>query len=485
MVELATLQIGSLRYNSPMVQVALLGFVVFCTVGMFSAVSNLGAGGTQDIVMSNIANSILYATFAFGGLGAGAVTNLLGPRYTLLLGSLGYAFYIGSLWCFQTQGTKWFVYLGGAVLGACASLLWSAQGCLMMAIPSEKDKGKAFSLFWAIFNSGSLMGALIVLGITAQDGQVSTISTGIYLAFLIIMLIGAASTMTILPLHKIVRGDGTAVSVQAQATLKEEITGMWKVIKDWRMIVLLPMFFASNYFYAYQGALNVAKFNGRTRALVAVLDGLGAILGAIFVGLLLDKLPFARRKRGMIGVATVFFLGIAVWGGGLGFQLGFTRESKSPNWDWTDKVAHGPIVLYMSYYIMDSAFQGLAYWIMGALSNDPWKLARFAGLYKAVQSAGGAISYGMDAVKTPYLTEHLVSALLFLVSLPLAGIVVYTMNETTTEIEGEIHVEDLHDSHMAVPKGHHTATRTDSNDEEDKLGYDEKVGHVSVEHADK
>lgn len=77
--------------------------------------------------MSNIANSILYATFAFGGLGAGAVTNLLGPRYTLLLGSLGYAFYIGSLWCFQTQGTKWFVYLGGAVLGACASLLWSAR----------------------------------------------------------------------------------------------------------------------------------------------------------------------------------------------------------------------------------------------------------------------------------------------------------------------------------------------------------------------
>lgn len=79
--------------------------------------------------MSNIANSILYATFAFGGLGAGAVTNLLGPRYTLLLGSLGYAFYIGSLWCFQTQGTKWFVYLGGAVLGACASLLWSAREC--------------------------------------------------------------------------------------------------------------------------------------------------------------------------------------------------------------------------------------------------------------------------------------------------------------------------------------------------------------------
>lgn len=146
---------------------------------------------------------------------------------------------------------------------------------------------------------------------------------------------------------------------------------------------------------------------------------------------------------------------------------------------------------------------------MGALSNDPWKLARFAGLYKAVQSAGGAISYGMDAVKvsrlcittstgsatdchsttpaqTPYLTEHLVSALLFLVSLPLAGIVVYHMEETMTEIEGEIHVEDLHDTMLAVPKGHHLATvRTESHDEEDKVAYkfDEKVGQVKVDEA--
>jgi sensor histidine kinase regulating citrate/malate metabolism len=71
----------------------------------------------------------------------------------------------------------------------------------------------------------------------------------------------------------------------------------------------------------------VAKFNGRTRALVAVLDGLGAILGAVFIGLLLDKLPYARKTRGFIGVATIFLLGIAVWGGGLAFQLGVCQET--------------------------------------------------------------------------------------------------------------------------------------------------------------
>jgi hypothetical protein len=37
---------------------------------------------------------------------------------------------------------------------------------------------------------------------------------------------------------------------------------MWKVIKDWRMILLLPMFFASNYFYAYvsPAAVPVAEY---------------------------------------------------------------------------------------------------------------------------------------------------------------------------------------------------------------------------------
>jgi uncharacterized membrane protein YczE len=57
-----------------------------------------------------------------------------------------------------------------------------------------------------------------------------------------------------------------------------------------------------------------------------VLDGLGAILGAIFVGILLDKLPFGRKVRGYIGVGTVFLLGIMVWGGGLAFQLDVSQD---------------------------------------------------------------------------------------------------------------------------------------------------------------
>ena len=39
---------------------------------------------------------------------------------------------------------------------------------------------------------------------------------------------------------------------------------------------------------------------------------------------------------------------------------------------------------------------------MGALSNEPRKLAYFAGFYKSIQSAGAAVIWRVDALKAPF-----------------------------------------------------------------------------------
>lgn len=65
----------------------------------------------------------------------------------------------------------------------------------------------------------------------------------------------------------------------------------------------------------------------------------------------------------------------------------------------------------------------------------------------------------MDAVATPYLTEHLVSWLLLLFSLPFMFYILYSLPDTNYDTEAVYHVEDLSDEKMhgaAVPKGHHT-----------------------------
>jgi hypothetical protein len=56
----------------------------------------------------------------------------------------------------------------------------------------------------------------------------------------------------------------------------------------------------------------------------------------------------------------------------------------------------------MFYGLLDAAVQTYAYWLMGALSNEPRKLAYFAGFYKSIQSAGAAVIWRVDALKAPF-----------------------------------------------------------------------------------
>jgi hypothetical protein len=57
-----------------------------------------------------------------------------------------------------------FVIAAGAILGICAGLLWTAQGSLMLAYPTEAQKGKYIGVFWSIFNLGSVVGSSVSLG---------------------------------------------------------------------------------------------------------------------------------------------------------------------------------------------------------------------------------------------------------------------------------------------------------------------------------
>ncbi|OBZ77670.1 UNC93-like protein 2 [Grifola frondosa] len=415
-------------YTKPMTQVVLVGMTCFATVGMFSAVSNLGAGGTQDVVLSDTSQGVLYGMFALTGLVSGGICNVLGPKLTLFIGTLGYALYVGALWCFQTQGTRWFLIFAGAILGITAALLWSAQGSIMMSYPLEKDKGKAFAVFWAIFQFGSFIGSIIALAINIRHGTLTAVATSTYIAFIIIIFVGIASAFLVLPPNRVIRADGTIVKLEAASAPHEEIIGMWNLLKDWRMIALLPMFFASNYFYAYQGAVNAGRFDGPTRALNGALEGAGAIIGAVLIGyLVLDTKFLHRRARGYFGLAVVAVM----------------DDIKANLINYKDKAYRGKGALYFFYFFVDACYQALAYWIMSALTNDPFKLARFAGLYKAVQSAGAAGSFGMDAVATPLLNEHLASWIMMLVSFPLAWLVLRTVKETNYDDEKVVYVDDI------------------------------------------
>jgi hypothetical protein len=145
-------------------------------------------------------------------------------------------------------------------------------------------------------------------------------------AFLVIIFVGIASSFLVLSPNHVVRADGTLVKLEAKSQVHVELVGMLRLLKDWRMLCLLPMFFASNYFYAYQGSVNATVFDGPTRALNATLEGAGAIVGALMIGFfVLDNKMLPRRQRGYLGLAIVTVLTIVVWAVGLSWQVTFDR----------------------------------------------------------------------------------------------------------------------------------------------------------------
>jgi hypothetical protein len=61
------------------------------------------------------------------------------------------------------------------------------------------------------------------------------------------------------------------------------------------------------------------------------------------------------------------------------------------------------MALYFFYGFQDGVFQAFAFWIIGALSNDPYVLSTYSGLYKTFAAVGAAIVFGMDADKVSFL----------------------------------------------------------------------------------
>ncbi|KAG0255995.1 hypothetical protein DFQ27_005967 [Actinomortierella ambigua] len=408
-----------LRWNSPIAQVVAVGFICFCTSGIFNALSSMGGGGQIDSKVDENANSALYACFSVFGVLAGAIHNKLGPKWTILIGSLAYPLYAGSLLTYNHKKIAPFTIAAGGILGVGAGLLWTAQGAMMMAYPREEDKGKYIGYFWAIFNMGAVLGSFIAFGLNYSAPQ-GNLGDPTYIVFISIMMCGSLIALSLVSPHNVTHDDGEHIKIQPYPSWKTELTSVLKLFLDWRMLVLTPMFLSSNWFYSYQhSTVNGGYFNKRTAALNGALYWGSQIVGSWSFAHILDLQDFNRRKRALLGLAIISVAFSATWVGGIFFQKQFT-EPLAEKKDFQKMGASyiGPLILYMLYGANDAAWQTYCYWLMGSLSNDATVLSRYAGYYKGIQSAGAAIAWRLNAIKTPLMTELIICFALLVASLP-------------------------------------------------------------------
>ncbi|KAI8065830.1 major facilitator superfamily domain-containing protein [Gongronella butleri] len=423
------------RFNSPLFQVFLVGFICFCCPGIYNALTGMGGVGKADTKTADDSNTALSALFVvFSALGA-PIFNILGIR-VLIPAGLTYVLFVGS---FLTDNVGFNIF-AGCMLGIGAGCLWTAQGSIMMSYPEEKNKGLAFAIFWMIFNLGGTVGGAIALGNEwGSGGEANQVNTGTYIGFIVIMAFGAFLAITLLPAKKVLRDDGTPVSLHKYSNWKRETVEILKLIMDWRMIVLIPLMFSSNMFYTYQQQdYNAGLFNIRGRALNNMLYWFMQIVGSFLFGRLMDWERLGnRRTRGYIGGATVLVVMAVLWIGGIVVQQRYTRESVAdPSFvkiDPLDPGYGGLLALYFLWGMGDSIYQGYIYWLLGAMSNDSERCARYAGFYKMVQNLGNICAAQVDAHKTAYMSTLIMNFVFNVVGLLLAFIVAYTIPDVTVE----------------------------------------------------
>ncbi|GAW02736.1 duf895 domain membrane protein [Lentinula edodes] len=438
-------------YYHPLTQIVMLGFVCFMGPGLFNAVNGLGGGGQLDPTTSANANVATYSTFAAVGFFAGSINNKLGSKMTLQIGTLGYCLYIGSYLSLNIHPHSGaFVVAAGAILGICAGLLWAAQGSLMLAYPTEAEKGKYIAIFWAIFNLGGVVGSAVALG-TNFNNTAGTVGNSTYIAFIVLTAIGICIPMLMADPKKVIRSDGAKVIIPLHPSWKTQFLGLWVTLKTDPMILLLfPMFFTSNWFYTWQwNDFNAALFDLRGRSLNSFLYWTSQIFGSIGISFLLDS-KLSRRARAFSGWAALMILIFITHIWAYFYQIQYVRPGPS-DIDIHNKRFIGRVFLYILFGFLDSMWQTTTYWLMGAISNDAGKLAIMVGFYKSLQSAGAAGVWRADAVKTPFMNLFistwvlLVSGLLF--ALPMIHLRVKNhtdlADETLVRMDSKGHIRDV------------------------------------------
>ncbi|GAA5930812.1 uncharacterized protein JCM15063_002467 [Sporobolomyces koalae] len=388
------------------VQVAMISLVCFGCPGMFNALSGVGGGGQVDPKVNNNGNVALYSTFAVVGFFAGPLINKIGARLALALGASGYAIYMAALLNYNIRETGGFVIGAGALLGICAGLLWTAQGALTLSYATEATKGRLFAMFWMIFNLGGVLGSAIELGLVYHS-ETNTVGNGVYIVF---MTIGAVSVLLpalLVSPTKMVRSDGTRVIPPIHPTVKNQLVGLYTILRnDYLILTLFPYFLASNWIYTYQfNSYNGVQFTLRGRALNSLLYWSANICGAGLFGLAIDSKRLKRTRRAWLAFAFILSLGMAIWGSTYHYQRMYTRETVFKRIDIKDAGYAGRATLYFFMGVYDAIFQNYIYWIMGSLTNLPGNLSYLVGFYKGIQSAGAAGAYRADSNLQPYMSE--------------------------------------------------------------------------------
>ncbi|KAE9381157.1 hypothetical protein N431DRAFT_322617, partial [Stipitochalara longipes BDJ] len=413
-------------------QTLLLCVVVFCIIGMNTAITTMGAGGSHpyNIPIIDRVNVVVGVMFIIAG-SFGNVNNKLGPKWTLMLGASGYPVYVGALWWLDQGKAPAFIYCAGVYHGLCGGLFYTTLiyiGYVAASYATEQHRGKYIAATSSFIGLGSAVGS-----------GTTHVPSAVYMSIIVIQSVGFVIAALLQSPEKVRRNDGQAIAHFKPATWRQELVALPKSILTPAVLLVSLALFSSQMNLSLTGSLNAFYFNIRTRALANFCFWLASACGSGAFGFICDNKWFGhRRRRAMIASAIMAVIILGPHSGFLAFlsNHNLNRHASRSVVDWKEgnpftKLFFPYICLGFTSYI----FQNYLIWLLATFTNEPTVLSRYSGYVEATKALGLIVANAVDSKKTPFLTEEITY-----LSLNVAGLVlciISTIFYTTDTKYGE------------------------------------------------
>jgi MFS family permease len=437
-------------YRTVLAQMIICGLIALLGPGLWNANNSLGAGGALLPYLVNGGNSLVFGLMGLFCILSPIFVNKIGVKNTLIAGTLGWSVYSAALYQNNRFGTQWFVMLGAAVCGISAGLYWAAEGAIILSYPEHAKRGRYLALWLGFKNSGQLIGGAINLGLNVKSKKAGKVSWVTLLVFVILQAFALPLAFFLSPPEKTKRSDGSKIVVEAKTTTKEQLRQLWKTATTRQVGLLLPIFFASWFYWGYLSTYLTLYFSVRARALASFLSAITGTIACIFFGMFLDSKKFTVKTRIRVGFLFSCGLFTLMWIWVMVIQHDY-QNSPPKGLDWTSPGFGRGFGMYIMMQTIGNMVQNYLYFLVGTVGDGTSELSRGTGLLRGVESWGQCASFGISSSKfSPFYTT-VINVVFWTLSLIPAAVTIWEVQDrkhveedTTTLSSSDVEREQVH-----------------------------------------
>lgn len=332
-------------YRSTFYNALILGICNFLAPGIWGAMNSLGGGGAQEPYLVNTANALTFCLMVVSCFFGSVVVRYIGIKWTLIVGTLGYAPYAAGLYTNNRFDSEWLTIFGAALCGLSAGIFWMAESAVALSYPEPYNQGR-FLGFWLSFRvGGQILGGAINLGVNANRSTAGSVSYAVYIVFIALQACAPLAGLLLNTPSQVQRTDGLPVRLQIGNSPWFELKATSKLFISRNYLLIVPLICQAAYTEAVMFSYLSLWFSVRSRALGSFLSGVMALIAGNLLGAFLDQKRISLKSRSRGAFFTILGLqgGWWIWATILVTEFHKTQ----PTYDWADPGFGRGFALYL------------------------------------------------------------------------------------------------------------------------------------------